>query len=112
MNLKPTPATFHFSEGACSRKEVSGIKPVKPYMALPASELPADRSSQLIGSGSPPQLSLDLFVGVPDGTGLLEAVHRLLHVVVAKLPEDGDKVATLRRPVQRMDGRAEGCGEK
>ena len=51
-----------------------------------------------------PQLSLDLFVGVPDGTGLLEAVHRLLHIVVPKLPEDGDKVAPLRRPVQRMDG--------
>lgn len=51
-----------------------------------------------------PQLSLDLFVGVPDGTGLLEAVHRLLHVVVPKLPEDGGKVASLRRPIQRMDG--------
>lgn len=58
-----------------------------------------------------PQLPLDLFVGVPDGTGLLEAVHRLLHVVVPKLPEDGDKVAPLRRPVQRMDGRAEGWVE-
>lgn len=55
-----------------------------------------------------PQLSLDLFVGVPDGAGLLEAIHRLLHVVVPKLPEDGDKVAPLRCPVQRMDGRAEG----
>ena len=55
-----------------------------------------------------PQLSLDLFVGVPDGTGLLEAVHRLLNVVVPKLPEDGDKVAPLRRPVQGVDGRAEG----
>lgn len=61
-----------------------------------------------------PQLPLDLFVGVPDGTGLLEAIHRLLHVVVPKLPEDGDKVTPLRRPVQRMDGRAEGWvdGEK
>lgn len=58
-----------------------------------------------------PQLSLDLFVGVPDGTGLLEAVHRLLHVMVPKLPEDGDKVAPLGRPVQRMDGRAKGWVE-
>lgn len=33
-----------------------------------------------------PQLSLDLFVGVPDGTGLLEAVHGLLNVVISKLP--------------------------
>lgn len=53
-----------------------------------------------------PQLPLDLFVGVPDGAGLLEPIHRLLHIVVPKLPEDGDKVAPLRRPVQRMDGRA------
>lgn len=51
-----------------------------------------------------PQLSLDLFVGVPDGAGLLEAVHCLLHVVVSELPEDGDEVAALCRPVQRMDG--------
>lgn len=51
-----------------------------------------------------PQLSLDLFVWVPDGTGLLEAIHCLLHIVVAELPEDGDKVAPLCRPVQRMDG--------
>lgn len=58
-----------------------------------------------------PQLSLDLFVRVPDGTGLLEAVHRLLHIVVPELPEDRDKVAPLRCAVQRMDGRAEGCVE-
>lgn len=55
-----------------------------------------------------PQLSLDLFVGVPDGAGLLEAVHRLLHVVVPELLQDGDKVAPLGRPIQRVDGRAEG----
>lgn len=54
-----------------------------------------------------PQLSLDLFVGVPDGAGLLEAVHCLLHIVVPELFKDGDKVAPLRCPVQRMDGRAE-----
>ena len=51
-----------------------------------------------------PQLSLDLLVGVPDSAGLLEAVHCLLHVVVPKLSEDGDKVTSLCRPVQRMDG--------
>lgn len=59
-----------------------------------------------------PQLSLDLFVGVPDGAGLLEAVHRLLNIMVPKLPEDGDKVAPLRCPVQRMDGRAESWVEE
>lgn len=58
-----------------------------------------------------PQLSLDLLVGVPDGTGLLEAIHCLLHIMVPKLPEDGDKVTPLRRPVQRMDGWAEGWEE-
>lgn len=72
------------------------------------------------GGGSPtfanvlvlePQLPLDLFVGVPDGAGLLEAVHRLLHVVVPELTEDGDEVAPLRCPVQRMDGRAEGWAD-
>lgn len=57
-----------------------------------------------------PQLSLDLLVGVPDGTGLLEAIHCLLHVVVPKFSEDGDKVTPLRGPVQRMDSRAE-CWE-
>lgn len=58
-----------------------------------------------------PQLPLDLLVGVPDGAGLLEAVHRLLHKVVSELPEDGDKVTPLRCPVQGMDGRAE-CWEE
>lgn len=51
-----------------------------------------------------PQLSLDLFVGVPDGAGLLEPVHCLLHVVVPKFFENGDKVTPLCCPVQGMDG--------
>lgn len=55
-----------------------------------------------------PQLPLYLFVGVPDGTGLLEAIHCLLHVVVPKLPEDGDKVAPLCGSIQRMNCGAEG----
>lgn len=51
-----------------------------------------------------PQLSLNLLVGVPNGAGLLEAVHGLLDIMVPKFLEDGHKVASLRRPVQRMDG--------
>lgn len=55
-----------------------------------------------------PQLPLYLLVGVPDGTRLLEAIHCLLHVVVPKLPEDGDKVAPLCGSIQRMNCGAEG----
>lgn len=51
-----------------------------------------------------PQLSLDLFVWIPDGAGFLKAIHSLLNIVVPKLPEDGDEVAPLRCPVQRMKG--------
>lgn len=51
-----------------------------------------------------PQLPLDLFVRVPDGARLLEAVNGLLHKVVPEVPQNGDEVAPLSRPVQRMDG--------
>lgn len=50
-----------------------------------------------------PQLPLDLFVRVPDGARLLETIHRLLYKVVPEVPQNGDKVAPLSRPVQRMN---------
>lgn len=50
-----------------------------------------------------PQLPLDLFVRVPDGARLLETVNCLLNKVVPKLPQNGNKVAALRRPIQRMN---------
>lgn len=50
-----------------------------------------------------PQLPLDLFVGVPDGARLLETINCLLDKVVPEVPQNGDKVAALSGPVQRMN---------
>lgn len=57
-----------------------------------------------------PELPLDLPVGVPDGAGLLEAVHGLLDVVVAKLVQQRHEVPTGGGPIQRVERVAEGWG--
>jgi len=57
-----------------------------------------------------PELPLDLPVGIPDGAGLLEAVHGLLDVVVAKLVQQRHKISAGGGPVQRVERVAEGWG--
>lgn len=57
-----------------------------------------------------PELPLDLPVGIPDGAGLLEAVHCLLDVVVAKLVQQCHEISTGGGPIQRVKRIAEGWG--
>lgn len=59
-----------------------------------------------------PQLPLDLFVRVPDGARLLETINCLLYKVVSEVPQNGDEVAPLSRPVQRMNSWAEGWKDR
>lgn len=58
-----------------------------------------------------PELPLDLPVGVPDGAGLLKAVHGLLDVMVAKLVQQCHKVPAGGGPIQRVQRIAKGWGE-
>lgn len=51
-----------------------------------------------------PQLALHLLIGVPDGAGLLEAVHRLLHKMIPKLLQNGHEVTAQCGTIQRMNG--------
>lgn len=58
-----------------------------------------------------PEPPLDLLVWVPDGAGLLKAVDGFLDVMVAELVQQGHKIPTRRRPVEGVQGVAEGYGE-
>lgn len=58
-----------------------------------------------------PEPPLDLLVWVPDGAGLLKAVDSFLDVMVAKLVQQGHKIPSRRRPIEGVEGVAEGYGE-
>lgn len=59
-----------------------------------------------------PESPLDLFVWIPDGTGLLKAVDGFLDVMIAKLVQQSYKISTRCSPIQGVESIVEGYGER